>query len=101
MNADKRGRERFRRTPFSLSNERPGAVGILALSVEISVHLRSSAVATGCFQAQIEPQRRRWTESNDSAAGVIPGILDAWPRERGRTAASFSLTSRESPGMAS
>ena len=33
------------------------------------------------------------------AAGVMPGILAAWPTFSGCTFLSFSMTSRESPGI--
>ena len=39
----------------------------------------------------------RVTANMDIAAGVIPGIRDACPREAGLTAWSFSTTSLESP----
>jgi len=39
----------------------------------------------------------RWIDSKEMAAGVIPAILEAWPRERGRMRDSFSFTSLDSP----
>jgi hypothetical protein len=39
----------------------------------------------------------RWTDKREIAAGVTPEILEACPRERGRTCVSFSRTSRERP----
>ena len=35
--------------------------------------------------------------ASDTAAGVTPGMREAWPSVRGRTCASFSFISRESP----
>ena len=40
---------------------------------------------------------RKNTISTEMAAGVIPSMRLTWPNEAGRTAASFSLISLESP----
>ena len=45
---------------------------------------------------------RRWKISikqltKDTAAGVMPGMREAWPRVSGRTRMSFSVTSRKRP----
>ena len=44
--------------------------------------------------------RRTNAASSTKAAGVIPSRRPAWPIVRGRAAASFCLTSLESPGTA-
>lgn len=45
-----------------------------------------------------KPSFFRWTCNTEMAAGVMPEMRDAWPRERGWILFSFSTTSLESPG---
>ena len=84
---------------------RSDRVGMFRLAVAVAVAPASLNMtglgASAVYSVTACSRRRDWismyTLTSETAAGVTPGMLEAWARVRGFTLSSFSCISRERP----